>query len=217
MKNKNYILFDLDGTLTDSGEGITKSVQYALRSFGIDVEDRKELEVFVGPPLKDSFMRYYSFSEEKAEFAVTKYREYYQDIGLYENRVYDGIEELLCNLKKAGKTLLVATSKPEYFTRKILKHFALDPYFDEVAGAELNGERTEKLEVIQYAIQLGNIEDINQAVMIGDRKFDIEAAKKLGMNAIGVLFGFGSREELLKAGADELADSAKALEKILLN
>lgn len=213
---KQYVLFDLDGTLTDSGLGITKSVQYALKHFGIEVEDLHVLEVFVGPPLKDSFMQYYSFSDQNAELAVEKYREYYEVTGLYENRIYNGIKELLEQLKSAGKTLVVATSKPEFFTEKILKYFEIDQYFAKIAGAKLNGERTNKLEVIQYAIKIAGIEDVSQAIMIGDRKFDMEAAKKLGMDTIGVLFGFGDREELLNAGADVLVEKPEEIGRLLI-
>lgn len=215
MKDKTYIFFDLDGTITDSGLGITKSVQYALRTFGIEETNLKKLEVFIGPPLKDSFMDFYQMSEEDAMRAVKAYREYYEVTGLFENEVYEGIEELLKNLKAAGKKLVLATSKPEFFAKKILEHFHLDSYFFQVAGADLEGKRAEKLAVMKRALELISVQEREQIVMIGDRKYDIEASKQLGIETIGVLYGFGSREELEKAGATYLAKTPKEVQEVL--
>ncbi len=216
MKQKKYILFDLDGTLTDSGLGITKSVQYSLQSFGIEEQDLTKLQVFVGPPLKESFMEFYKMPEQQAIEAVKKYREYYKEKGIFENSVYDGIEELLKELKKAGKELLVATSKPEVFAVQILQYFHIEQYFSHIAGAKLDGSLEEKIDVMKYALELGNIEHMDEVVMIGDRKFDIEASKELGIDSIGVLFGFGSKEELVSHGATHLAKSPKEIAQILL-
>lgn len=215
MKDKKYVFFDLDGTITDSGLGITKSVQYALRAFGIEETNLKKLEPFIGPPLKDSFMEFYHMDEEQANKAVKAYREYYEVTGLFENEVYDGIPNVLKQLKKAGKEMVLATSKPEVFAKKILEHFQLDSYFSIIAGADLEGNRVEKLDVMKYAIGLANSEDYTQIVMIGDRKYDIEASNQLGIETIGVLFGFGSREELERAGATYLVETPAEIQKIL--
>lgn len=215
MKDKKYVFFDLDGTITDSGLGITKSVQYALRAFGIEETNLKKLEPFIGPPLKDSFMEFYHMDEEQANKAVKAYREYYEVTGLFENEVYDGIPNVLKQLKETGKEMVLATSKPEVFAKKILEHFQLDSYFSIIAGADLEGNRVEKLDVMKYAIGLANSEDYTQIVMIGDRKYDIEASNQLGIETIGVLFGFGSREELERAGATYLVETPAEIQKIL--
>lgn len=210
------ILFDLDGTLTDPGEGITNSVAYALEKFDIKNEDRTSLYKFIGPPLKDSFMEFYSFSEEDALKAIAYYRERFREKGMFENKVYAGIVELLSKLKHAGKKLIVATSKPEEFTLTILKHFDLLQYFDFVAGATMDGSRSEKTEIIQYALKHGQIENLDKTVMVGDRKFDIIGAKANGIDSIGVLFGYGSLEELEIAGATYIADSPEELGKLII-
>lgn len=201
------ILFDLDGTLTDPGEGITNSVAYSLKKFGIDVTDKKELYKFIGPPLVDSFMKYYGFSEEKAELAVEYYREYFRDTGIFENRIYDGIHELLAEIKASGRKIVLATSKPEEFAKRILVHFELDKYFDVAAGATMDTSRSKKSDVIKYALELCGNPDKTQTVMIGDRKHDIIGAKQNGLDSIGVLYGYGDYDELHAAGADHIAES----------
>lgn len=201
------VLFDLDGTLTDPGEGITNSVAYSLKKFGIDVADKKELYKFIGPPLVDSFMNYYGFSEEKAELAVEYYREYFRDTGIFENRVYDGIPELLAEIKESGRKIVLATSKPEAFAKRILAHFELDKYFDVAAGATMDTSRSKKSDVIKYALELCGNPDKTQTVMIGDRKHDIIGAKQNGLDSIGVLYGYGDFDELHAAGADYIAES----------
>ncbi|HIS62752.1 MAG TPA: HAD family hydrolase [Candidatus Scybalomonas excrementigallinarum] len=213
--SKQYILFDLDGTITDSGLGITKSVQYALRAMGIEEENLEALKVFIGPPLKESFMEFYHMTEEDAKKAVEKYREYYKEKGIFENQLYDGIIELLKDLKQEKKTILLATSKPEVFANQILEYFNIRQYFDYVAGAELHGPRNEKLDVMKYAMELAGIEDVKKAIMIGDRKFDMESAKELGMEGIGVLFGFGDKEELQKAGATYLVEVPSEIKELV--
>lgn len=195
-----YLLFDLDGTLTDQGLGITNSIMYALQKFGIKVEDRTSLYKFIGPPLRDSFEAFYGFSREDSELAVQYYRENYKEKGLYENEVYDGIEELLIQLKERDKSLLVATSKPEPFAIRILQHFNLYNYFDFVAGATMDEARNKKADVIQYAMESFNIEK-SSAIMIGDREHDIIGAKENNLDSIGVLYGYGSHDELKNAGA----------------
>lgn len=210
------ILFDLDGTLTDPGIGITNSVMYSLKKYGIEVTDRTELYKFIGPPLHESYEKYYGFSEEKAKEAVEYYREYYRDKGIFENLVYDGVEDLLQKLCDAKKTLIVATSKPEEFAKRILEYFDIAKYFTYVAGANMDGTRTSKDEVILYALTAGNVSDYAKAVMIGDRKHDIIGAKKIGIDSIGVLFGYGTYEELKGAGADYIAENTEEIGSLIL-
>lgn len=202
-----YLLFDLDGTLTDPSIGITNSVAYALSKFGINVEDKRTLYKFIGPPLVDAFSEYYGFSKEDSEKATAFYRETFSVKGLFENRVYDGVVEMLEALKNAGKRLIIATSKPEPFTVKILKHFDLLKYFDFVAAATFDSSRNSKDKVIAYALQSLDIKDRSEVVMIGDRHHDIDGAKENGIDSIGVLWGFGSREELETADATYIAES----------
>lgn len=197
-----YILFDLDGTLTDSGEGITKAVQYALKYFEIEVSDLSELRKFVGPPLRDSYKNFYNFDDEKAEIGITKFREYYTDRGIYENRVYDGVKETLKTLKDSGKTLIIATSKPEMHAEIVLKHFNLAKYFDFICGADFEETRVKKGDVIKYAIENADIKDLSNAIMIGDREHDIIGAKENNLKSIGVLYGYGDVVELTQARAD---------------
>lgn len=212
----DYILFDLDGTLTDPAIGITNSVMYALKKYGIDVSDRSELYKFIGPPLWNSFEEYYGFSKEEAKIAVEYYREYYRDKGIYENLVYDELEDLLKILKDNSKILIVATSKPEVFAKQVLENFDIAKYFTCIAGSNLDGTRVKKGEVIRYAIESCNIIDLSKAIMVGDRKHDIMGAKEVGISSIGVLFGYGSRSELEKAGADFIVDTVADVGKILL-
>lgn len=215
LTDKQYILFDLDGTLTDPLVGITKSVQYSLRHFGINIENNRDLVNFIGPPLRESYAKYYGFDEASAELAVKKYREYFSDTGIFENEIYDGIESMLKKLRDSGKTLVLATSKPYVFAEKILEHFGIAEYFSFIAGSELNGERSRKTEVIQYAIDNVGILSVDDAVMIGDREHDIIGAKSLGMDSIGVLYGYGDLQELTDVGADYIAESVEKLDKIL--
>ncbi len=210
----NVILFDLDGTLTDPGLGITNSVAYALKYYAIEVEDRKSLYAFIGPPLNDSFMKYYGFSEEKAMEAIGVYREYFRDKGLYENEVYEGIRELLEKIKASGRKIVLATSKPEEFSVRILEHFDLMKYFDVVAGASMDEKRNKKGDVIRYAMEKGGFTSAG-AIMIGDREHDIFGAKENNLPSIGVLYGYGSEEELRSAGADYIAETVEDIYKFL--
>lgn len=196
-----YVFFDLDGTLTDPGIGITNSVAYALNKWNIEVADRSELYKFIGPPLVDSFMKYYGFSAEEAEQAVVYYREYFRSTGIYENTIYDGTIGLLEQLKNSGRHIVLATSKPQAFAEIILKHFHMDSYFEVVAGATMDGSRSKKTDVILYAMQMCEIGDKSQVVMVGDREHDIIGANNAGLDSIGVLCGYGDREELEHAGA----------------
>lgn len=212
---KKYILFDLDGTLTDPMMGITKSVKYALEKFNINVDTLEELCKFIGPPLKDSFMDFYNFSEEEAEKGIKFYRERYSTKGVYENIVYDGIEDLLKKLKDNNKVLIVATSKPEVFAKQILEHFKLDKYFDYICGSNLDGTRSKKAEVIEYALNIAGVTEKDEAIMIGDRKHDIIGAKSINIESIGVLYGYGNFEELEKSGADYIVKNIEKLDRII--
>lgn len=200
------ILFDLDGTLTDSGPGITNSVAYALNKYGVKVRDRRELNRFVGPPLVDEFMKYCGIERPEAEKLLAYYREYFTDRGMFENEVYDGIPELLSKLANDGKQIIVATSKPEPFAVKILEHFEISKYFAYIAGSTLDEKRTSKDEVIRYALDVCHVNDLSSVIMIGDREYDIIGAKAIGTDSIGVLYGYGSHEELFNAGATYIVE-----------
>ncbi len=217
MTNYRYLLFDLDGTLTDPKPGITGCVVYALDFFGIHVDNPDTLTCFIGPPLVDSFMEYYGFSREQADAACAKYRERFSVKGLYENAVFEGIEELLRDLKTAGYQIILATSKPHVYATKILEHFHLIEYFDFIAGSELDGTRNKKGDVIAYALQEFGITELSQALMIGDRKHDIIGAKENHLKCLGVLFGYGDRAEHEAAGADYIVESVDEMREFLLN
>lgn len=205
------ILFDLDGTLTDSGPGITNSVAYALKKWDIIENDINILKKFVGPPLDASFAKYYGFSKEKCVQAIQYYREYYLTKGIYENQVYDGMEDLLKWLRDTGRRAIVATSKPEPSAIHVLEYFHIDSYFDIIAGATMDGSRVEKSDVIRYALDRAGIRDLSGVVMVGDRENDIQGAKANGLDSIGVLYGYGSREELEEAGAMQIAETVEDL------
>ena len=201
MKYK-YYLFDLDGTLTDPGIGITNSVMYALEKFGIHVSDRETLYPFIGPPLVDSFSKYFGFDEKQALRAVEYYREYFRAGGIFENVVYEGIPEMLRELKRRDAVVALATSKPYEFSVRILDHFDLHQYFDIVGAATMDGRISRKADVISHLIdKLGETEK-SSILMIGDRDQDIDGAKANGLQSAGVLWGYGSRDELMDAGAD---------------
>lgn len=222
-----YILFDLDGTLTDPKEGICKSVQYALKKAGIEEPDLDRLEPFIGPPLTDSFRDFYQMDAAQAKKAVEDYRERFSVTGIYENKIYDGISELLSTLKARGKYLAVASSKPQVFVEKILKYFKIESYFDVVVGSELDGRRVKKEEVVQEALRglyaltketdpAEEADKKKRTIMVGDRRFDVEGAKAMGVASVGVEYGYAAKGELKKAGADYLAKNVKNLAEILL-
>lgn len=215
---KQYLLFDLDGTLTDSARGIMNAIEYALHTYGITVNDRSTLRPFIGPPLAESMRKYYGFGVEQSLEAVERFREYYDGKGgLFENDVYEGIPELLDDLRSAGYHLYLATSKPEDTARRILEHFDLARRFDFIGGATLDESREKKGDVIRYVLESCGIaeSDKDQVVMIGDRSNDIVGAKENGLESIGVLYGYGSREELLDAGADYLAKTPADVMRIV--
>lgn len=218
----DYILFDLDGTLTDPKIGITSSVQYALRAFGIDEPNLDRLEPFIGPPLADSFMEFYDFTPEQAERAIAKYRERFDQQGIYENTLYAGIDKMLCSLKESGKILAIASSKPTPLVVRVLEHFQIEQYFDYIVGSEFDGTRSKKEEVVAEALRLMLPVSINAkerkecVAMVGDRKFDVAGAKAFGLTAIGVSFGYASEGELETAGADYIVDTVWELKELLL-
>lgn len=217
MKEYQYVLFDLDGTLTDPKIGMTKSIAYALQYLDINVENLDTLCKFIGPPLQESFEKYYHLKEEQIPIAIEKYREYFSKKGIFENEVYRGIDTLLKSLRKKGKTLILATSKPEVFALKILEHFQLRCYFDFVAGSELDGTRSQKGEVIQYALEKNNITNLNKVVMVGDRKYDSMGAKEAGITSIGVLYGYGDRQEHERVNTDFIVSTVEELSFLLMN
>ncbi|CYV01959.1 HAD family hydrolase [Streptococcus suis] len=209
------ILFDLDGTLTDSGQGILNSVAYALEKMGIEEPDTANLNRFIGPPLYESFSRFYQLSPEDTQSAVDAFRVYFKEKGMFENQLYPGIIPLLEELRTAGKTLVIATSKPEIFAKQILEHFGISHYFDVIAGASLDSSRISKADVIGYAIN--QLEAFpKHAVMIGDREHDIEGARMHQLPAIGVLYGYGSKQEFEKAGATMIVETVQDLKRVLL-
>jgi len=213
------VLFDLDGTLTDSQEGITKCVHYALQHFGIEETDYEKLKLFIGPPLDDMFMEIYGFTKEQAVEARWKYRERFQTVGMYENTPYDGIVEMLAELKAKGIKLGVATSKPEHFSRKILDKFEMTKYFDSISGADLEGNHVSKPDMIRVAMErVGKAANETEGVlMIGDRVFDVEGAHECGMPCVGVRFGFAKPGELESAGAEYIVETVDELHKLLLD
>lgn len=202
-----YIFFDLDGTLTDSALGITNSVKYALQKMQRPVLPEEILRKFVGPPLSYSFAHFCNMDEQTAQKAVATYREYFSVTGLFENEVYDGVEEMLQQLKQKGKKLVVATSKPEIYSVRIIEHFGLDGYFEFVAGSSLDESRNTKEKVIRYAMEQTGVTNSAEVLMVGDREHDVIGATACGIKCLGVLWGYGSREELCKAGAADVVDT----------
>ena len=210
------VLFDLDGTLTDPVQGICGSVRYALEKAGRPVGPIENYHKYIGPPLLRSFEVYANATPEEAQELLGYYRERFSTVGLFENEVYPGMPELLDRLCQAGKTMMVATSKPEVFARKILDHFQLAAYFSFVGGATLDGVRSTKEEVINYVLKTNEVVSLSEVIMVGDRKFDILGAKHAGVSSVGCVYGYGSREELETAGADYVVDSIGELQNLLL-
>lgn len=212
---RKYLFFDLDGTLTDPMQGITRSVRYALRHFGIEVADLRELTPFIGPPLADSFKERYGMTDTEAETAVAKYREYYAPKGIFENEVYPGIPSLLADTAAAGCVNVMATSKPTPFARQIAAHFGLEPYFRLISGSTLDGRRTTKADVIRHA--LGELQIApREAVMIGDRRYDVEGAAETGLDSIAAGWGYAQPGELEAARPGRFAPDVAALRHLLL-
>jgi phosphoglycolate phosphatase len=215
-KKINTVLFDLDGTLTNPREGIINSILYALDKLVIKEELVTELDTFIGPPLRDSFLTRYNLTEKRADEALELYREYFSHKGIYENKVYPGIKELLESLIVNKIKLFVATSKPTVFAEQILRYFELDKYFSGTIGSNLDNSRTDKTEIISYAISFHSLQTKN-CVMVGDRKHDIIGAKNNSMKSIGVTYGFGTIEELLLHRPDFIANDCNELQSVILN
>ena len=206
------ILFDLDGTLTDSGPGIINGVEYTVEQMGLPRHERSFYRRFIGPPLQWSFQEFFGLEEDRAKEAVRTYRAYYTETGIWENAPYPGIEALLAELAAAGKVLMVASAKPEVMAVRVLEHFGLMEHLRYVAGASLNEARDQKSEAIRRCLERG----AGRAVMVGDRLYDVRGAHENGIGAIGVLYGYGGRQELEEAGADALAEDVPALRQLLL-
>lgn len=206
------ILFDLDGTLTDSGEGIMNCAAFALEHYGIPVPPRQQLRVFVGPPLRDMFFRF-GVPEDKLDEAVEVYRSRYIPIGMFENQPYDGIRELLSKLSALDYRLFVATSKPETTSVRILQHFGLDTYFEKIAGATFDGKRDSKSQVIAYLLE--QVDDISDAIMVGDTAYDVTGAASHGISTIGVSWGYGEISDMQAAGAAAIAYNTDELFMLL--
>lgn len=235
-----YILFDLDGTLTDSKPGITRCVQYALHKMGIEEPDLDKLEPFIGPPLLDSFCEFYGLDEAQGQQAIGYYRERFNAGGIFENQVYPGVEKLLADLRDSGKKLAVASSKPQVYVEQILEHFGLRVYFDVVVGSGLDGTRTKKEEVVEEALRCllpealfqkmtdskhgeaynrtreeYNRTKYSSVAMVGDRRFDVEGAKEYCITSIAVSYGYAAPGELDEAGADVIVETVKELGEVL--
>lgn len=215
MKSYSTILFDLDGTLSDSSQGIINSIIYALEKYDVNDYDMPLLKKFLGPPLHESFEKIMGFDKEKSLQAVKLYREYFSSKGLFENEIYGGVSDLLQNLKENGKALIVATSKPQPFTDRIMEHFNLAKYFDFIAGSNMDTTRSKKAEVIEYALSECNIKDKSKVVMIGDRAEDMIGAQTVGVDSIGVEYGYGTIDELKNAGATYIVKTVGELKDLL--
>ena len=215
MKHYTHLFLDLDGTLSDSAPGIVRSAQYALAAFGIHVDNLDDLLCFVGPPLEESFQEFYHLTPSQADEAVKVYRRRYEKIGVYENALYPGIPQFLDKARQAGKVLMVATSKPQRMADLVLSHFGIADRFAFVGGREDSSRRT-KEEVIRYVMKENGLTRTEDIVMIGDRKHDVLGAKAVGLDSVGVLYGYGSRDEFQAAGATYIVDTLKELEELLL-
>lgn len=214
MLTYQNILFDLDGTLTDPFEGLANSVQYSLKKMGLQEPDRTSIRRFIGPPLIHSYMEFYGLSRTDAERAVAYYREFYTVKGLYQNRVYPGMESLLSALKQADARLFVATSKPQGFAEEVLRHFGLTPYFEHIEGVAIDNCEVEKAVLMQALLQKFLL-DKKETAMVGDRKYDIQSANKVGICSIGILHGYGSRAEFEACGAKVIVKDSYALKDYL--
>lgn len=216
MKKYDVIIFDLDGTLSNSKEGITKCAQFALEKQGIIVENLNDLEKFIGPPLLDSFIDFYNLTLEQATQAVADYRSRYAPIGVYETAIYPGTEKMLETLKESGKYIAMATSKPQAMAEEVLRYLNIDKYFDKVKGADLHGPIQSKDAVLNALFEMIDIKDKSKCLMVGDTCFDIDGANKVGIDSIGVSFGFGNVDEMTQHGALAIANTMEELTKIIL-
>ncbi|NLV86736.1 MAG: HAD hydrolase-like protein [Clostridiales bacterium] len=217
MSKYDYVFFDLDGTISNSAEGIVNAAVYALKKLGIDETDRNRLERLIGPPLSESFPMYYGLSPEETTKAIKDFRHYYAEKGVLENEMYPDVEKLLIRLSEGGKTLAVATSKPEKPAREIIERYGIDKHFAYIAGASFDDSRAKKDQVIKYALETLNITEPSKVLMVGDRSHDVLGAAKHGIDCIGVLYGYGSRQELSEAGSLALAETVSQLGDIILS
>ena len=216
MIKYDCVLLDFDGTIADTGEGIFSSVRYAIEAMGFDPLPEEVIHTFIGPPVFSSFKRALDLSDEDSAKAVEKYRERYVESGIYQLKIYDGMQKLMEDMKKSGIKLAIASSKPENFIMKILDFLKIDSLFDYISAPESDKAPESKTALVERAVSRSGIEK-SRAVMIGDRYFDIDGAKGAGIDSIGVTFGFGSKEELQNAGATYLADSAEEIRKIIFS
>lgn len=212
---KDIFIFDLDGTITESKEGVKNSLIFALRELGRPVPDSNNWREIMGPPLRDIFTQFLGFDEDNVAAAIEKYREYYGVKGMFECEVYAGMDEILRGLHGSGKTVILATSKAVYYAEKVLAHFGLDRYFTYISGTELEGRISTKAEIIERGLKNVGASDLSRAVMIGDRKYDILGANDVDIDSIGVLFGYGSRQELSAAGATYIAATTGDLREMV--
>ena len=213
--DKQYILFDLDGTLTDPALGITNSIMHAIKKMNLEPQKREDLYVFIGPPLHESFMNFFHLSSQEADLAVENYREYFSVTGLFENDTYPHINEVLADLKNKGYQIALATSKPEIYAKQILEKFDMVQYFDIIKGSKLNDRTENKTRIMKEAMDCFNDSDLSKYVMVGDRKFDMLGAKELGIDSIGVTYGYGSRQELEESQATIIIDDCRQLKEVL--
>lgn len=215
MNRYKYVFFDLDGTVFDSGEGIKKSAKYALKKFDITISNDYELNRFIGPPLRNSFMEYYNLTADDAEKAIGFYREYYSEEGIFQGQIYNGITELLEYIHSKGIIAALATSKPEVYAERIIKHFGLDKYFTLISGATFDEKLVEKYDIIVNTASRLGVSAMSDVLMAGDRKYDIEGGKRAGTATVGVLYGYGSYSELYASDSDFIVSDADKIIKIL--
>ena len=216
FKSKSVIFFDLDGTVVDTGPGIKNGVRYAAAKYGVTFEEGDTLDRFIGPPLTSSFSENFHLSEKETAEAIATYREYYASVGLYECDLYPGIRELFRDLKGSGKTVCIATSKPERFASIILDRFSLSEFVSCLGGATFDGTREKKADIIDYVFDKIGVAERSVSVLVGDRHYDVDGAKACSMDSIGVLYGYGDREEFEKAGADAIVETVEELRALLI-
>lgn len=209
-------LFDLDGTLTDPQVGIINSILYALKRFGITESDRKGLLKFIGPPLMESFCKYYGFSESDGRKAVAVFREYYAEKGIYENKIYDGVEDMLSGLHSRGYRLVLATSKATVYARRILEHFGIAQYFDRVVGSNFDLTRALKSEIIADILVAAAPPEKGECIMIGDHVDDIRGAQENGIDSVAVTYGYGLERDLVEVKPTYIIHTVQELRTLLL-
>lgn len=216
MKKYDIIAFDLDGTLTNPERGLVASFVYALGKMGVDYGEKAELKRFIGPPIYEEWQRCFGFTLEESTKALLIFREYYSVYGWWDNEIYPGVKEMLEKLKCAGKKIILATSKPEVFAKKILELFNISKYFDFIGGAATDKTRDKKSEVLEYSLQSIGAKDLSQAILVGDRIYDAEGAKICGIDSLGVLYGHGSEEEVRSGGFTLVANTVEEIVDILI-